>query len=107
MAGEARADFFISRVGRKAAGVTDHGADHAVALPELAFRAPETAQAEDCKADVIQERAQQWVAVDEVRFGQLHRGFTARQSLFLSRQHVFVHQNFRAQDHDQSSRQVE
>ena len=107
VAGQAGADFFVGRVRREAAGVADHAADHAVALPELALGAPEATQAEDRETDVIQEGPQQRVAVDEVGFRQGHRGFAARQSLFCSRKHVFIHQNFRAQDHDQSSRQVE
>ncbi|MOA37617.1 hypothetical protein D3C78_1592260 [compost metagenome] len=99
VAGQARADFFIRRVRRKAAGVTHRRTDHAFALPELALRAPEAAEAEDREIHVHGKRAQQGRVVDEVFFRHAHRRFTARQGLFLSREHVFVHQDFRAQDH--------
>ncbi|MNT40401.1 hypothetical protein D3C72_1767120 [compost metagenome] len=104
VAGQPRADFFVSRVWGEAAGVTHNRADHAVALPEAAFRTPETAQAKDRELDVLEEWTQQrGVFEDKVLLRQVHRGFAARQSLFFSREHVFVHQNFRAQNHDQSS----
>ncbi|MCY1179120.1 hypothetical protein D9M73_195010 [compost metagenome] len=102
--GQARADFFVGRVRCETAGVADHGADHAFTLPEAALRAPEAAEAEDREVDIFEERAEQGgVFKHKVLFRQGHRGFAARQSLFFSREHVFVHQNFRAQNHDQSS----
>jgi hypothetical protein len=82
VAGQARADFFVGRVRREAAGVTDHGADHAFTLPEPTLRAPETAQAEDGELDVAGERAQQRVVVDEV-FSGTFIGFRGRAELVL------------------------
>ncbi|MCY1442681.1 hypothetical protein D9M71_590600 [compost metagenome] len=101
VAGQARADFFVGRVGGEAAGIADHGADHAFTLPEAPLGTPEAAQAKDRKVDVLEERPEQWgVFEDKVLLGQGHRGFAARQGLFRSRQDVFVHQDFRAQDHE-------
>ncbi|MNZ60899.1 hypothetical protein D3C78_789750 [compost metagenome] len=101
MAGQARADFFVGRVGGEAAGIADHGADHAFTLPEAPLGTPEATQAKDRKVDVLEERPEQWgVFEDKVLLGQGHRGFAARQGLFRSRQDVFVHQDFRAQDHE-------
>ena len=104
VAGQARADFLVGRVGGEAAGITHRRADHAFTLPELAFRAPEAAQAEDRELHVADEGTQHvLVLIDEVFLRYGDRGFAAGQGLFFSWEHVFVHQNFRAQDHDQSS----
>ncbi|MNL49670.1 hypothetical protein D3C87_1726250 [compost metagenome] len=56
--GQARADFFISRIRRETTGIPHHGADYAFTLPEATLRPPKATQAEDCKVDIGGERTQ-------------------------------------------------
>ena len=84
VAGQARADFFVGRVRGVAARITHHGADHAFAFPELAFRTPEAAQTKNRKVDILREWAQQRLTGNVVGFRQLYMGVAARQGLFFS-----------------------
>src|SRR5689334_180844 len=82
VAGTARADLFIGRVRREAAGIADRRREDALAeLPELSLRAPETAEREHGLFEALRIRRQQIMAVDEMARGRGDWRSAARQGL--------------------------
>jgi hypothetical protein len=77
----AGAHFFIGRVRRDAGRVADGGAVDAGQLPELAFGAPEAAQAEERQLRAGGEWRDDAVAVHEVLFGDRQRRGAAREDV--------------------------
>ncbi|MCY1247659.1 hypothetical protein D9M72_610090 [compost metagenome] len=100
VASQAGADFFVGRVWGEAAGIAHRRAVYALALPETTLSAPEAPQAKDREFHIAWKWAQQRVAVDVVLFRYLQRRFAPGQGLLCSRHFVFIHQDFRAQDHE-------
>ena len=68
------ADFFVSWIGRVAAGIADRGHEHALTeLPEFFLSAPETTQAEDRGLQTARIRSLERMTVDEMAAGGCNR----------------------------------
>lgn len=87
------ADLFICRIGGQTGGVAHLGRIDAGDLPEQAFRAPETAEAEHGGLQALRKRRHQRVAVDEMlvrhghRFAAPRKGVAGGGELCLGEEH--------------------
>src|SRR5690348_214919 len=86
----ARAHFLVGRIRREPAGIT-HGRGHdSRDLPELAFRAPETAEPEHGLFEATHGRLLDVAAIHEVPARQRQWGIAARKGLALGRHGGFL-----------------
>src|SRR5262249_53859004 len=85
MAGAARADLLVRRGLRQPPRIADRGRVDAVHLPELALRAPETAEAEERPLGPLGKRPLQGRTEHGVLLRHTHRDLASRQRLGLRR----------------------